>query len=289
MRNRLRIEVKKNGKRVGTIGCVGRGVLSVTIDLPKGTLTGHLISVPGGAEYDEQAWWSFGKIAIGDIVTFHLIEGGPLSRPYKRERDTPEQALTNNNAHRDFNRERRAKQLNVLTRLLKTRKFPPDPRPRARVGDAALRVSINDREAFTAGAPNSDELDATIRGVLKSANSPSFEVAASTWVQFPAERELRQWNRSVAGGSIVQVEVLDSAKHSTPERRNRRPRSRPLSSVAAVQRAIAAVHRSALEDERRYREMIALNFHRISKRAVVDDWATIAGPMPTEERKNRRP
>lgn len=86
MRNRLRIEVEKNGARVGVIGCADRGVLGVWLDLVDGRINGHVIDVPGDPEPDEEAWWSFGRAAVGDVITLRLIGGGRLSRPDKRER-----------------------------------------------------------------------------------------------------------------------------------------------------------------------------------------------------------
>jgi hypothetical protein len=124
----------------------------------------------------------------------------------------------------------------------------------------------------------------TVSGVFKS-GSPRFKVDGSTWVQAKEEMQLLRWERPVERNAIVRVEVLASAEHSAPQSRNRRPRSRPLSSIAEVKRAIAALQQARLDDERRYRTMMALNFHRISKKAVVDYWATIAGPMPTEPRE----
>lgn len=140
MRNRLRIEVKKNGKRVGVVGVPDRGVLSATVDLQKGSLTASAISVRGNSAWDEHLSWSFGKVAVGDVITLQIVPGGPISRPDERDGGTPERKIASDLRFREFIRAKRRKRLATLEKLLRTRKFRADPGPRASVGSAALRV-----------------------------------------------------------------------------------------------------------------------------------------------------
>lgn len=253
---RLRVEVEKNGKPLGSVGCSTFGVLSVWVDLASASVLAHGIDARRDRAEDEHSEWSFGRVSTGDVITFRVVAGRTISRPVKHHVDNPERWWKSERSRVRTLRRNNVRRLKALRRMLRTGEFPHAP-PDERVGSRSLRVSVGDREFCTVGAQRASGVSVTIAGVFwRRHTAPVFSLEATARTTRAVFNERREWGRRLRSGAVVRVEVLADARGSPPQQRVRRRRRLPPATRTEVKRELAREVARTAQIEREHREHV---------------------------------